>query len=730
MQRFTLQYRAYVLVVFAAGMLLLTLATRDFVLRNTPVPALGDAALWFAMLCVAIISPIPLLRRGGHASLSPGFEFAAILVFGPAVACWLTVLARILVNINGRWDSKTTLSIGESALAVGAAGMVYTQLHGRVGAAFTPQTASGVALLAAAFVLIIMRHAVPYAAQRVHIPELTVNRKTDYRQAFVMECVLLPLAVPLSLAQIHLGAIVAGLFAAPLILARYVQSVWDRSKKAHFAVTRTLMSALDASDPFTRGHSYRISKLCLRVGRALELSKRELEELEYAALMHDLGRISSQSAVFSKPGALDQDERTLVRAHPRLAAAMLAQIGFLPEAARIVLAHHEQPDGLGYPAGLRGNDIPIASRIIMVVAAFDAMTYDRPYRRGMQPAAAIEELLSRAGSQFCSDVVATFIDLYAHDALFEDFDADILQQYAGEGSNSRAVEEYLVKHQLLRTAPAVAADPGEIDVTLDETDLHTEDLVELQHRLTAAGDTKLVAAGLTNVGCVRANNEDALDLFASENPSRGCLLTVADGMGGAAAGEVASRLSVETVRDSFFGDAAQTDAGTSLRNAIARANEAVLSHATADDQYFGMGSTCVAAAIVGLELTVAHVGDSRAYRIKRGSIERLTQDHNLSEELMCVAGMEGLQGAKNLLTRSLGQRNGLEPSVSESIRLAVGESIVLCSDGLSNVVEDEEILATVANHCPSVACTKLVELACQRGGPDNITVVVARIEDE
>jgi protein phosphatase len=141
-----------------------------------------------------------------------------------------------------------------------------------------------------------------------------------------------------------------------------------------------------------------------------------------------------------------------------------------------------------------------------------------------------------------------------------------------------------------------------------------------------------------------------------------------------------------------------------------------------------MGTTCVAAGIVGLEMHIGHVGDSRAYLIANGLIKRLTQDHNLAEELLVAVGIGGPAGAENVLTRSLGQRDGVEVNVSEPIRLEAGNAVVLCSDGLSNMLHDEEILSAVENDVPALACSHLVELARQRGGPDNITVVIGRVQ--
>ena len=145
-----------------------------------------------------------------------------------------------------------------------------------------------------------------------------------------------------------------------------------------------------------------------------------------------------------------------------------------------------------------------------------------------------------------------------------------------------------------------------------------------------------------------------------------------------------------------------------------------------------MGTTCTAAAIVGLELTLGHVGDSRAYLVRRGAIEQLTQDHTLAEEMARVAGARGAAVpavSSHVLTRCIGSQPDVQVDLTlKPIQLEDGMRLVLCSDGLSNVVEEEDIVDLVSTHEPTAACEALVALARARGGPDNITVLVGSVK--
>jgi putative nucleotidyltransferase with HDIG domain len=199
---------------------------------------------------------------------------------------------------------------------------------------------------------------------------------------------------------------------------------------SHLAIVRALMAVIDASDPFTRGHSFRISKYVLRMARHLKVPESKWEVIEYAALLHDIGRTAIKHDVLMRPGKLDVRERAMLHAHATIGNEILRSIPGFEEVAEIVYAHHEQPDGMGYPNGLRGDKIPTGSRLIMVAAAYDAMTEDRPYRKGLLPDAALAELERHAGTQFFPEAVAAFTDLHRSGTLFEEFGSEELEIYA------------------------------------------------------------------------------------------------------------------------------------------------------------------------------------------------------------------------------------------------------------------------------------------------------------
>lgn len=164
---------------------------------------------------------------------------------------------------------------------------------------------------------------------------------------------------------------------------------------------RTIMSAIDEKDPSIRGHSQRVTEYALLAAGYFSFTPDERETLEYASLLHDIGKIAIDSRVLNKNDALTPPEWEIVRQHSAIGANLLKQIPFLEKASESVLYHHERYDGEGYPEGLKGEEIPLGARLIAVANAYDAMTTDRSYRSAMTIERTIKELNTHSGSQFC-----------------------------------------------------------------------------------------------------------------------------------------------------------------------------------------------------------------------------------------------------------------------------------------------------------------------------------------
>jgi serine/threonine protein phosphatase PrpC len=241
-------------------------------------------------------------------------------------------------------------------------------------------------------------------------------------------------------------------------------------------------------------------------------------------------------------------------------------------------------------------------------------------------------------------------------------------------------------------------------------------------------------ASQSDIGLRRKNNEDACAAVVcgeeGEWRERGHLFVVADGMGGHAVGELASKLATETVPHTFF-KLPPADPAVLLRQAIVAANEAIHRRGSENRDFQRMGTTCTAAALTLRGLFVGHVGDSRIYRIRRDRIDQLSFDHSLVWELQRkhpkAAAQLNLAEHKNVITRSLGPEANVEVDLEGPYPIFPGDIYVLCTDGLSGQVSDEEIGGIARELSPSQACRLLVNLANLRGGGDNCTVQVVRV---
>jgi protein phosphatase len=242
-------------------------------------------------------------------------------------------------------------------------------------------------------------------------------------------------------------------------------------------------------------------------------------------------------------------------------------------------------------------------------------------------------------------------------------------------------------------------------------------------------------SGQSDIGCQRENNEDSLGYWEPEEDEqflrKGRLAIVADGMGGYEGGQEASHLAVETV-SSYYRDLDSDDPQRALNEALQAAHERVREHGFEHPRLRGMGTTCTAIAVVGHALHYAHVGDTRLYLVRDGQITQITRDHSYVGRLV-ESGVISREEAekhpqRNILTAALGTNADLiMDSPGHPEPLQPQDVLVVCSDGLWGQVHDAEILEAVANQSPETAGHKLIELARERGGPDNITLQILRM---
>ncbi len=239
-----------------------------------------------------------------------------------------------------------------------------------------------------------------------------------------------------------------------------------------------------------------------------------------------------------------------------------------------------------------------------------------------------------------------------------------------------------------------------------------------------------IISAASDRGSVRERNEDYYGIFDPETDelreSRGVLVVVTDGMGGHFSGEEASRMVVEVMGDIYYSEKGKSAIET-LGVAFREANRRVFKH-VGNGRKGRAGTTCTSVALFPDNYNIAHAGDSRAYLIRGGKIEQLTEDHSLVGEMVQKGLINRDEAVKhprrNVLTRAVGLRKEVAPDIHEGIAFEDGDKILLCSDGLFSMVPEDEIESIVEQNDPKKACNKLIKAAIKYGGDDNITAVV------
>jgi putative nucleotidyltransferase with HDIG domain len=192
---------------------------------------------------------------------------------------------------------------------------------------------------------------------------------------------------------------------------RQLEKARQRIEMTYDETLEALGGALDLRDSETSGHSYRVTRYCLEMARVLGATPDQLKQIARGAFLHDIGKIAIPDSILLKQGKLTAEERAIMEAHARIGYNLVSRIAFLAPAAEIILTHQERYDGLGYPQGLGGEEIPLGARTFAVADTLDAMTSNRPYRRALPYAAAREEIVREAGHQFDPKVVEAFLSI-------------------------------------------------------------------------------------------------------------------------------------------------------------------------------------------------------------------------------------------------------------------------------------------------------------------------------
>jgi hypothetical protein len=349
------------------------------------------------------------MPRGSVVSVAAAPIIAAGILGGPTAGAIVAILGTIEVReLQGRIPWYGVLyNHAFPVFAAVLSGLAFLALSGGSGITSTTGLVAGVAA-GVTYVLVDTAMSSLAVALRETRPYEAVLR-SDFRSFGLTLVGLTPMAWLMALAYLYVGPLVALVFALPLYTTRAAYKAVVDIREMFTQTVKALASAIDARDPSTKKHSEHVSDIAVEIGAAMNLSEPELEQLEWAGLLHDIGKIGIRDSVLLKPEKLTREERILMNEHPAKGEEILKGVDQLSAERPLIRHHHEWYNGSGYPDRLIGEEIPLLARVLHVADAFEAMTASRPYRPiPLTSAEAFEELRRYSGIQFDPQVVDAF----------------------------------------------------------------------------------------------------------------------------------------------------------------------------------------------------------------------------------------------------------------------------------------------------------------------------------
>ncbi len=402
------------------------------------IQGLSPAALrgLIALAIMSIVSESLAIRltvgkSAGNSSITFIPLLASVQLFGPEAAVLLMGVTGVFVEfvirrnepIRSLFNSSqlifATYVAGWAFVVVGGTAVDTTASLGR-GVLLVQQLAAFVTF---GLVFLALNHAAVSLAitlsQGLRFGEVWAQM-LGHSGATLNDVLISPIAIAVAFLYVQAGVMGILVVLLPLLFVRHSYWTTSRLREANADLLKALVKAIETRDPYTSGHSLRVSYLAKRIAEALDLPRAGVERIGQAALLHDIGKIESlYSAILAKPARLTAEERVVIQSHVTKGEELLRNLASVPDDILLTVRyHHEREDGAGYPDGLKGDQIPIGARIVAVCDAVDAMLSDRPYRPALSVPDVLQQLREHAGSQFAPRVVRALLE------------SDIISEYA------------------------------------------------------------------------------------------------------------------------------------------------------------------------------------------------------------------------------------------------------------------------------------------------------------
>ena len=376
----------------------------------------GDKTLLivFSILCAIAETFLIPMPKIGALSVSYALTFSAILLTNPLTAAIVSaagvafrcpyVEGKGRVHILNNPIYKTIFNVSQYIIIAGIGGIVYEIIDKTIDVGFV--FFNPVASLFSMFTYIFLNTLLMSLLMSILMEEklISIWKKNFYGMLLnIFLVTILGIVISFSYDSYGAGGIV--LFFIPLMFARYTFKLYLDMRKNYFDTINVLIRTIEANDPYTSGHSLRVSIYSESIARELALPQSKIDLIKSAALLHDIGKIGIDKNILNKSGKLDKDEFDAIKSHPDIGATIISDLSYLTNICDIIKHHHERNDGKGYPDGISHDKIPLETSILTIADSFDAMTTNRPYRNSLDLDVALSEIKENAGTQFNPDIV-------------------------------------------------------------------------------------------------------------------------------------------------------------------------------------------------------------------------------------------------------------------------------------------------------------------------------------
>jgi len=403
--------RTLILKIYVYLVCLVGIAVSFYILTTYRDVSILGVVLFGVLIFAAdnLSAPLP---KTGSVSVNFGISLASLIIFGPSTAIIVTFISIFNIRefIKRVPYYRHLFNAGQYLISMGIASLVFEVLYDRSNMDFFYAKNIGF-VLAAAYIFFFLNTLLTAGA-------ISINEGINFANVWIFNFAWL---IPFQLFLAAMAIAIAFLYnispftllftSLPLMIAQYTYLLRVKERRALLNSILQIVKIMEAKDKYTAGHSVRVAEYSEKVARQMKLNEYDIELLANLANLHDLGKIQVDLSVLNKPGSFNKADWEEVKKHPLVGYNIVKEITFLKSEASAILHHHERMDGKGYPDGIKGDEISLYAKILMVADSYDAMTTDRPYRLALTMQEAIDELKSNSGTQFDPKVCSIMIEL-------------------------------------------------------------------------------------------------------------------------------------------------------------------------------------------------------------------------------------------------------------------------------------------------------------------------------